>query len=109
MSEQRAVVRAEHARIGKKIINHDTGGYGICAWLDCYRDATNLYEIRQHEHARNIPCDSEFARHVTYAFCRQKCKDYWLHSTGPFAKATAERHGGRIQGMAPPGQRLSVI
>lgn len=110
MSEQRAVIRQEHARIGRKIINHDTGGgYGVCAWSDCYRDACSLYEVRAHEHARTIPCDSQLARHVTYAFCRETCKQYWLAGTGPMAHDTAARNRGAISGMLPPGFKKSVL
>lgn len=109
MNEQRAVIKSEHARIGKKIINFDSGGYGICAWSDCYRDACSLYEVRQHEHARTIPCDSPLARHVTYAFCRETCKQYWLAGSGAAAHDTAARNGGRISGMLPPGWKKSIL
>lgn len=109
MPEQRVRFSQQHARIGRKIINFDSGGYGICAWADCYKDACNLYEVRNHEHARNIPCDSSLAQHITYAFCSERHKQYHLACTGAQAHDTAARNQGRIAGMLPPGWRQSVI
>jgi hypothetical protein len=109
VSEQRARFRAEHARVGKKIINFDSGGYGICAWSDCYRDACSLYEVRQHEHARSIPCDSSLAKHITFAFCRETCKQYWLAGTGSMARDTEARNRGAVSGMLPPGYKKSIL
>lgn len=108
MTERRARFGTEHARIGRKIINFNTGGYGICAWSDCYKDACSLYEVRQHEHARIIPCDSPLGSHVTFAFCSERCKQYWLACTGPMAHDTGARNQGRIAGMLPPGWKQSV-
>jgi hypothetical protein len=108
VTDLRARVRTEHARIGKKIINFDTGGYGICAWSDCYKDACSLHEVRQHEHARSVACDGPLGRHVTYAFCTDRHKQYWLAGTGEMAHDTSARNNGRISGMLPPGLRRTL-
>lgn len=108
MPEERAKFGQEHARVGKKIINFDADRYGMCAWLDCYKDACSLYEIRTHEHARNIPCDHPLGRHVTYAFCTERHKQYHLACTGAQAHDTAARNRGRIAGMLPPGWKQTV-
>lgn len=107
----RAVVRHEHARIGRKIINFDSGGYGVCAWDTCDRDACSLYQVRQHEHPQHWPCDAvdagmtEGGQHVWFAFCTDRHKNYWVHSSGVRANELSERYNGRIHGMLPPGLR----
>lgn len=73
----------EHARIQKKIINRDEGGWGsvtssgthyvICAWSDCTNDATSLFQIRE-----NTGANGYEKRYVTYAFCSERCKQHWL-------------------------------
>ncbi len=67
----------QHAIIQKKIINHDRGGtYVMCAWLDCERDACTLFRIRV-----NTAADGHPANYRTYAFCSEKCKQYWLEAS----------------------------
>lgn len=117
MSERRAVVRHEHARIGRKIINFDTGGYGVCAWDTCDKDASSLYQVRTHEHA--IPKSPEncaivdaaagnMGQHTWFAFCTERHKLYWVSGSGERAHEMAARYNGRISGMLPPGHRLTV-
>lgn len=84
-----------HAIIEKKVINNDRGGtYVMCAWLDCERDASSLYEVRERTHAEGYE-----ERYVHFAFCSEKCKQYWLHST--------QRPGSGNN--LPPGFRRSII
>ena len=100
----------EHARLHRKIINHDRGGTKVlCAWDDCDRDAFSLFEVRQHEHLAGIDCDSSLARHITYAFCTERHKQYWLACTGPMARETEARYNGRVAGMLPPGMRNTIL
>lgn len=100
----------EHARLQRKIINHDRGGTKVvCAWDECDRDALTLHEVRNHEHAHSIPCDSSLAKHVIYAFCSERHKQYWLACSGPMARDTENRNSGRIAGMLPPGYRSSIL
>lgn len=71
------------AIIEKKVINRDEGGdgtvtssgthYVMCAWSDCERDATELYKVRENEGKKGYE-----PRYVNYAFCSEKCKQYWL-------------------------------
>jgi hypothetical protein len=79
----RGTTRWEHARVEKKVINRDEGGWGtttssgthyvICAWLDCTNDAVELHKIRHKTHA-----DGYEERVMNYAFCSEKCKQHWL-------------------------------
>ena len=99
----------QHARLSKKIINYDQAGRKVlCAWDECDKDAYSLYEVRTHEHARSISCDSSLASHVTYPFCSERHKQYWLACTGEMARDTEARNNGRIAGMLPPGYRTSI-
>ena len=103
-----AVRGTTHARIEKKIINHDRGGtFLVCAWMECDKDAVYLYEVRNHEHAREIPCDHELAKHCTYAFCSERHKQYHLACTGAQALETQERYNGQVAGMLPPGWKTN--
>lgn len=96
----------EHARLHRKIINHDQAGRKVlCAWADCDRDAFSMHEVRTHEHARIIDCNSPMARHITYAFCTDRHRMYWLASSGAMAKDTEARNNGNIAGMLPPGYK----
>lgn len=92
-----------HARIQKKIINLDQGGNGrvteagthyvICAWLDCTNDAYENNKVVIHEAKEGYE-----ARDITYAFCSERCKQYWLHD--------ARGQGGN---NLPPGWRRSIL
>lgn len=99
-----------HARVQKRAINLDRGGtpVGCANIMPCDRDGYELYKIIQHEHARSIPCDHELARHATFIFCSERCKQYFLACSGPMAHDTAARNRGRIAGMLPPGYRASL-
>jgi hypothetical protein len=122
VTSARAVVRFEHARHGRKIINFDTGGYGVCAWDTCDRDANSLYEVRTHEHppawrydgrlyTRAALCElvnaagGELGRHIWMAFCSETHKRYHVDSSGPRALELIERTG-RAYGNLMPGYRV---
>lgn len=99
-----------HAKIQRKIINHDRGGtFVMCVWEDCDKDACSLYEIRNHEHIREIPCDHPLAKHCTYAFCSERHKQYFLACTGAMARDTEIRNRGRVGGMLPPGWKARDV
>ena len=99
-----------HAMAHKKVINHDRGGtFVCCAWDECDRDGYELYKVRQHTHAATIPCDSSVASHVSYVFCSERHRAYWLHSSGERAKELEARYNGRIAGMLPPGMRNTIL
>jgi|HubBroStandDraft_2_1064218.scaffolds.fasta_scaffold83553_2 hypothetical protein len=74
----RGTTSHQHAIIMKKIINHDsgTGRHIICSWLDCENEAYELYKV-----VVNTAADGAEPRYMTYAFCREKCKQYWLHDS----------------------------
>jgi hypothetical protein len=68
----------KHAIIQKKIINHDSGvgRHIVCAWLDCEKEAYELYKVVTH-----IGSNGFEDKTMTYAFCSEKCKQYWLHDS----------------------------
>lgn len=93
-------------RIAKYVINHDRGGTRVvCAWDECDKDGFDNNRVRQHEHARSIPCDSGLAKHVTFVFCSDRHRLYWLNATGEMARESEARNQGRIYGMLPAGMK----
>jgi len=98
-----------HGMVEKKVVNLDRGGtFVMCAWLDCDRDGYELYKVRQHTHAPNIACHSSLASHVSFVFCTERHKQYWLACTGEMAKHTEARNNGRVAGMLPPGWKRDL-
>ena len=118
----RAVMaRQGHARIGRKIINFDSGGYGVCAWGECDNDANSLYQVRTHEHppaarhdgklyTREALCElvdaaaGQLGRHVWFAFCTERHKLYFVNCSGTNAHHSIARTG-RAYGNLPTGDR----
>lgn len=93
-------------RVAKYVINHDRGGTKVCcAWDECDRPGYELHKVRQHEHARSIPCDDGLAKHITFIFCSDRHRMYWLNCTGKMARESELRNQGRIAGMLPPGYK----
>ena len=90
-------------RVERLIINLDTAMPLSCAWDDCPKRARTPYQIRTHEHPPHWDCAA--GRHSHYAFCSERCKTYWLHSSGHRANELAARNHGRIRGMLPPGAK----
>jgi len=125
VSDQRAVIaRQGHARIGRKIINFDTGGYGVCAWGECDADASSLYRARIHEHppafrydgrlyTRQAMCElvnsagGSLGRHVWFAFCSERHLLYHVNCSGPSALHSIEATG-RAYGNLPVGDRGTI-
>lgn len=98
-------------RVERLIINLDMGMPLTCAWDDCYRPARTPYQIRVHEHAAHIKCHEVAelgGRHMHYAFCSERCKEYWLAATGEAAHDTAARNQGRIYGQLPAGMKHRI-
>lgn len=96
-------------RVAKYVINHDQGGTKVvCAWDECDRPGYELHKVRQHEHAAVIACDSDLGKHITFIFCSDRHKLYWLNCTGEMAKVSEERNNGRISGMLPPGYKAYI-
>lgn len=118
----RGVMRRQgHARIGRKIINFDTGGYGICAWGECDADANSLYQSRSCEHPRAFVYDrrlytrqalcelvnasgGDLGRHLWLAFCSERHRLYHVNSTGVNAQHSIA-NTGRAYGNLPVGDR----
>jgi hypothetical protein len=64
-----------HAILQKKVINHDRGGtYVMCAWDTCERDGYEMYKAIEHQ-------SSASGGDVTFVFCSERHKQYFLHST----------------------------
>jgi len=71
-----------HARVEKRVINRDEGGYGrstssgthyvMCAYGACDKDGYEMYKARENTAARGYA-----PRYVNYVFCSEKCKQAW--------------------------------
>lgn len=124
MNGTRAVITRGHARIGRKIINFDSGGYGLCAWGECDGDANSLYRVRTHEHpkayrhegrlyTRQRLCElvdnagGNLGRHIWFAFCSERHMLYHVNSTGTNALRSIESTG-RAYGNLPVGDRGTI-
>jgi hypothetical protein len=83
----------EHALIHKPVINLDHGGtrHIMCAWEECEKDGYELNKVVVNEAGDGYP-----AALVTYVFCTERHKMYWVNSH-------------RSYGMLPPGYRRSYI
>lgn len=93
-------------RVAKYVINMDRGGTRVvCAWDECDKPGFEMHKVRTHEHAHNIPCDSDLAKHISYIFCTDRHRMYWLNATGEMARESEARNQGRIYGMLPAGMR----
>ena len=101
--------RAVGARVERLIINLDTAMALSCAWDDCDKRARTPYQVRTHEHEGT--CSSEqaqYGRHVTYAFCTERHRLYWLNASGTNAHRSASEQRGRIYGQLPAGFKNRV-
>lgn len=68
-----------HAIIQKKVINHDRGGtYVICAWDTCEKTGYENNKVVVHEGK-----SGQEAKDITYVFCTERHKYYWLASIRP--------------------------
>ena len=90
-------------RVSRLIVNPWTGPVDCC-WSDCWNLARDIWPLRVHEHPPRWPCEA--GQHAVYTFCSERCRDYFLWSSGWRAHETAARNGGRIYGMAPEGSKL---
>lgn len=94
------------SRIAKYVINHDRGGTKVvCAWDECDKPGYECHKVRSHEHAHSISCGSSLAKHISYVFCSDRHRLYWLNCTGEMARESEARNNGRIAGMLPPGYK----
>lgn len=85
-----------HARLHRKVIireGADEGGKIFCGWDDCDRDGLMLYGVRQNDARPGFP-----AQWVTFVFCSERHKQYWLQSY----------HRPGTHGRMPAGLRRMV-
>jgi|SRR5271166_5918748 len=105
-----STTRQVHARIARKIINHDAGGaFLVCCWDECDRDSYELYKIRQHEHLRHVPCEAVDqglypGKHITFTFCTERHRQFFVNATGGNALESIARTGV-AHGNLPAGMR----
>lgn len=90
-------------RVERLIINLDTAMPLMCGWAECDRRARTPYQVRTHQHPPNWNCG--IGQHVTYAFCSESHRDYWVSSTGTRALELADRNRGMVWGMHSAGNR----
>jgi hypothetical protein len=58
-------------RIHKKVRSHDSGLWLVCCWDTCEKNGFELYKVIDREHQ---------AEPVTFVFCSERHKQYFLHS-----------------------------
>jgi hypothetical protein len=101
-----------HARLQRKIINHDTGGHIVCMWADCEREAITTYRVLQHRHPHIVNCDlaAHFdpASHIRFAFCSERHLNHFRFDHGPEGHAMLESRGG-LFGYLPTGYRGGIL
>ena len=101
--------RSAGVRVERLIINLDTAMPLSCAWDDCPKRARTPYQVRTHEHQPGVSCSTVnqggglYGRHITYAFCSERCRLYWLNASGQNAHRSASEQRGRIYGQLPAG------
>lgn len=69
--------RWQHAIVQRKIINldHDGDRKVACAWDTCERDGYETNKVVTNDSAPGYP-----AKYMTYVFCSERHKQYWLNS-----------------------------
>jgi hypothetical protein len=69
-----------HAILQRKVINLDHAGdrYVMCAWDTCEKDGYESNKVVTHEGASGYEDKT-----ITYVFCSENHKDYWLASIRP--------------------------
>lgn len=103
-----------HARIAKKIINHDAGGTAlVCMWDDCERPGRTTYQFRACRHPVGWPCQyadrmaaahGATGAHIWMAFCSERHAVMFRYSEGWRALAMIEDQG-RAYGNLPRGSK----
>jgi hypothetical protein len=88
----RGTTEHRHAILQKKVINHDRGGtYVMCAWDTCEKDGYEMFKVVEYDNANGYE-----PKTISYVFCTERHKEYWLHST---VRA----------GYLPAGSRRAII
>jgi hypothetical protein len=103
-----------HARIAKKIINHDAYGVPLlCMWDDCERPGRTIYRFRACRHPVGWSCDRADAiaaehgtggPHIWMAFCSERHAVMFRYSEGWRALAMIDQQG-RAYGNLPRGSK----
>lgn len=103
-----------HARIAKKIINHDAYGVPLlCMWDDCQRPGLEMYRINECRHPVGWSCRDANRRalaygdpgaHIWMAFCSERHLMFFRHSGGWRALAMIA-DTGRAYGNLPRGSK----
>jgi hypothetical protein len=103
-----------HARIARKIVNHDAHGTALlCMWDDCERAARQLYRFRGCRHPFHWTCRQADAMaaahgsqgaHIWFAFCSERHAVFFRYSEGWRALAMIDQQG-RAYGNLPTGSK----
>jgi len=91
----RGTSKWRHGIVQKKVINldHDGDRHVMCAWDTCERDGFETNKIVERDNA-----PGHESKTITYVFCSERHKQYWLASIRP----------GNNNNL-PPGYRRSII
>ena len=102
-------------RVGKKIINLDSGDGRpiVCAWDECDRSGLDLYTHVFCEHHPSEGCEHADRRllvqagrvaHLKFPFCSHRHMSYYVNAEGGNAHESIARTG-RAHGNLPVGER----
>lgn len=105
----------QHARIMRKIINHDSGGNRtiVCAWDECDRPGYQLYRTIYCQHPQNMSCQDAHdmlavmhgqSAHYIMVFCSEQHRGFFRNNEGRNAKE-GYAAGKQMFGNLPAGMR----
>jgi hypothetical protein len=74
----RGTTQWRHAILEKKVINLDHGGakHVMCAWDTCEKDG-----LESNKCVERISAPGYELQTLTYVFCSERHRQYWIHST----------------------------
>jgi hypothetical protein len=73
----RGTTKWRHAIIQRKVINldHDGNRNIMCGWDTCERDGFEMHKVVTNDSAPGYP-----PKYMTYVFCSERHKQYWVNS-----------------------------
>lgn len=105
----------QHAKIGRQIINMDSGDgrHIVCAWDECDRMGLDIYTHIFCEHDPRKGCEQADldllaiagrVAHLKFPFCSHRHMSYYVNAEGANAHESIARTG-RAHGNLPVGER----
>jgi len=70
----------QHSIVQKKVLSRDSDRWLLCCWDTCDNNGYELFKSIFHDHPPGMNCDSAMATHLTYVFCCEDHKRYFVQS-----------------------------